>query len=112
MAMFFTDHLTIRNLSWTSHSFVFVEICSNKFPEPPEIEDFFRLLGNHELMNLQGDFRYATPADTASIAALEPDLKGAGDKKWRAHGDFSNTKVRVYKLLTNNTLILPRGIDS
>ena len=28
-------------------------------------------------MNLQGDFRYATPADTASIAALEPDLKGA-----------------------------------
>lgn len=40
-------------------------------------------------MNLQGDFRYATPADTASIAALEPDLKGESSSSFQ-------TRTRIF----------------
>jgi hypothetical protein len=35
------------------------------------------LLGNHEVMNLQGDWRYVTPADYAAFAADESDAQRA-----------------------------------
>lgn len=46
-------------------------------------------LGNHELMNLTGDVRYAVAADFAAYAAKEDDaMRDAAFRGMRAHGEF------------------------
>jgi hypothetical protein len=56
------------------------------------------VLGNHEVMNLQGDWRYVTPADYASFAADESDAQRAaayaGFAATAASGEPSATRAR------------------
>lgn len=77
------------------------------------------LLGNHEVMNMDGDLRYLTPLELASYADLSPTPDAPGKPKGSAghamafsidgrYGRWLRTRPAVVKV--NETLFLHGGI--
>jgi len=132
-----TDALLLTKLvdhefNWIGGNRILVQTGDivDRGPETREIYDLFvklrkqaeqaggrviQLLGNHEVMNLQGNYYYVDPTEYAhwSISGLDPqEGKVLREKAWDIDGDYG-TWLRKLPMaaVVNRTLFCHAGVD-